>query len=105
MMRLLLYTCLLIVMASCSESLDEQLVAKRIEQNNVLLEKQVNLLQREFLLSMHLESENPGRVLYEQSEAWLSEASDKLDSYQNSEQSNTMFRTLVNRFNDSMKQY
>lgn len=105
MMRPLLYFGLSVLLLSCADSVDEQVIARRIEQNNVLLEKQVNLLQREFLLNMQLETDNPGRMLYEQSESWLAEASKKLDSYHNPEQSTEVFHTLVNRFNDSMKQY
>lgn len=105
MMRLMPLFGLLVMLVSCSDGLDEQVIARRIEQNNVLLEKQVNLLQKEFLLTMHLESKNPGRILYEQSEAWIEETGQKLDNYQNAEQSTTLFRTLVNRFNDSMKRH
>lgn len=96
----------LLLLLSCAGGVDEKLVSERLDRNNELLEKQVNLLRKQFILDMagH-EISNPGRMLFEQSDAWLKEAEAELESYQSPEQSEKIFKAIVNRFNDSMKKH
>ena len=94
-----------ILLFACDSLVDEQMVAKRLDQNNELLEKQVTLLQRTFVLSSAEESDNPAKDLFNQSELWMSELERELLNYQNSEQSAELFNRATNRFNDSMKNH
>jgi len=94
-----------ILMVSCESMMDEQLVAKRLDQNNELLEKQVNLLQRTFVLTSAEESNNPAKTLFNQSSEWMEDLEKELHNYQNAEQSTALFKKMTNRFNDSMKKH
>lgn len=94
---------LVFVHFSCQESVDEKVVAERLDRNNELLQKQVNLLRKTFVLSSADEKDNPARVVYEMSESWMQDLQKELESYQNAEQSADLFRIVINRFNDSMK--
>lgn len=90
---------------ACESLVDEQLVAKRLNQNNELLEKQVNLLQRTFVLSSVDESNNPAKALFDQSEKWMADLENELLDYQTAQQSTELFKRVTNRFNDSMKNH
>lgn len=94
---------LLFMLFSCEEVVDEKVVAERLDRNNELLEKQVNLLRKTFVLTSADENGNPARALYENSEIWMHHLQEELEKYQNAEQSADLFRVVINRFNDSMK--
>ncbi|MHB1277392.1 MAG: hypothetical protein ACYC1Q_03270 [Bacteroidia bacterium] len=94
---------LIIMLLSCKETVDEKVVAERLDRNNELLQKQVNLLRKTFVLTSADENGNPARALYENSEIWMQHLEEELEKYQNADQSADLFRVVINRFNDSMK--
>ena len=103
-MRVFLFLILTFAVA-CHQGVDEELVAKRLDENNELLEKQVNLLRKQLILELAGDNTSPAKTLFEQSEQWLLETEKELEDYQTAEQSAALLRALTNRFNDSMKQY
>lgn len=94
-----------ILFLSCENKVDERLVAQRLDRNNEILEKQVNLLRRTFVLTSADENGNPARSLYEQSELWMKDLDKELANYHNANQSTDLFLRLLNRFNDTMKMH
>ncbi|MBI1223119.1 MAG: hypothetical protein GC180_10990 [Bacteroidetes bacterium] len=94
-----------LVIISCSGRVDEEAIARRLDRNNELLEKQINLLDRNFVLSTARLKNNAARDLFEESENWTQELELELDKYQNTDQIARSFSKTVNRFNDSMKNY
>lgn len=95
----------LAVLFSCSNGVDEEAIAERLSRNNDLLEKQVNLLNRNFILSTAEQDANPAKLVYDQSVEWLDDLERQLDAYQNMDQSADVFIQAVARFNDSMKHH
>lgn len=96
---------LFVSLISCNDGLDEKAVALRLDRNNELLQKQVNLLKRSIILRGAKNTNNPARSLYEESENWLNELENKLEKYQTASQSEELFLRFVHRFNDSMRLY
>ncbi len=94
---------LLMMFLSCKSKVDEKLVAQRLDRNNELLEKQVNLLRKNFVLTSADGNGNPARALYESSELWMKNLKMELENFQNANQSTELFLIVINRFNDSMK--